>query len=534
VEQIADQLLLGLAALHNHKLFHGDLRRSNIFFSEAPNANNFVGHTWIADTVLGALTHWSHGQFRPALSPMYFPPEFRGQPQEPSAKADLYSLGVLVSELLLGTKAIEEAHQAAVDANSSLWKSLSPRLKSLRVGRRLRYLLGTLVADQDERPADGTEAIKLLRRWRTKSVWMWCTMFAIVGILFGGSGIRAITFSAGEVAQREANARALLEKKVAEQAAGLENKQAEIERLKEQLARIERHDPPPASEKPAAAWQAILRPDRDATPQRDRHFEQEEKALRAKHEELINTDPKQAKVFGDWLKNYRDLRVGRRAHEWFETDEEMKRLFANATREPWERATWKLAEQHLTDLGEAAKSWQKCADVPNPTEEGLIQRIAICREPVKEILRKWLDDFKGHANWTLRVVSDRAPEGNGTWRTVSVLGSGKTEPMNRAWPDAGSHSYIDKPRDASFEWKIGEPIIVTLKCDRSIWLVGYRPCRLYDDSFTGPLAAWKLNQKGKSEQDGFVLEYEVLNCPGPPAKWFRTVPTDAANILGGK
>src|SRR5207245_578584 len=108
-------------------------------FSDKPSGNNFTGHVWIADTVIGGLTHWSHGKFRPSLPPSYFPPEWYDKPKEPSPKADLYFLGVLLSELLLGPKAVDDAQQSAQEVKTSLWTSLAPQLKRFRGGRQLRF-----------------------------------------------------------------------------------------------------------------------------------------------------------------------------------------------------------------------------------------------------------------------------------------------------------------------------------------------------------------------------------------------------------
>ena len=180
---MAKQLLAGLAALHALRVPHGDLRLRNVSLSAVPGPNAFTGYLWIMDTAIGGLPFWSGSRFASQGGASDYPPEWHGKPGEPSPRADLYALGVMLCEALLGTEAIARARKrAAKDSKVSLWSLLKPRLEWWRGGNLRRNwmrdlhargamtaLIKMLLAEQHEQPADAAEALRQLQSREDKS-----------------------------------------------------------------------------------------------------------------------------------------------------------------------------------------------------------------------------------------------------------------------------------------------------------------------------------------------------------------------------
>jgi serine/threonine protein kinase len=513
VLQIADQVLAGLAGLHRLGVFHGDLRRANVFLSEPPTGDTFAGTAWIADTAIGGLIQRDTPS--PIWAPQYFPPEWGGKSKEASAKADLYFLGVLLSELLLGTSAVCDAHQLSQENKTSLWASLAPQLKPVRVGRQLRFLLKMLLANVEERPADAVEAQRRIKSWQVRNQRQLGVAAVLIAMAVGSLAL-FVRPSNAQVERREEEARSDGSEEATDQAAeqiqGLEKR---IHDLEGQVA----SGPPPNDA--ARAWRERLRPDGD--------FRKEQEGLNALYEELNKAHPDQAGLIKKWLAQYKEWRD--RSLVWFAKDQAMRDLFRDATQQPWDAARWKPAERHLGDLRIAADIWKKWMDTPAMTSDGLDKEIPGRGESVERILRKWLDDTRGRGDWSLRLISGVAPEGHGTARTVWIKGSEWSEPLDQEWPNETKHTFSD-PKEVQFKWKTGEPITMALKCDWSAWQAGRRPYRIYDDSIKGPLAICKLHFTGVSAQDDFSLKYEVVNCPGPPREAFGL--GGSKQLVGGK
>ena len=249
----------------------------------------------------------------------------------------------------------------------------------------------------------------------------------------------------------------------------------------------------------------------------------------ALYEELQKTNPVEAKTVGDWLTSYRSLR--NRCGPWFKCDDEMERLFLEARRTPWNAAKSDRAERRLTDLKKACDEWKRWAD-SNMKPEELDNQISGYDLEVEKLLRTWLNNVRSQTKWTLRLKSGKAPEGYGLARTVSVYGTAWSRSYHD-WSSATKQTYVanDKP-DIKFDWTPGQPISLELRYDGWRGRAQWGPRCIYDDSFQGPLALWRLNATGRSAQDGFELTYEVIDCPGPPREAVRGL--DPTSALEGK
>ncbi|MBI3463834.1 MAG: protein kinase [Planctomycetes bacterium] len=150
------QLLLGLAGLHRRQIAHGDLRLKNVFL--AHDGDTGQPTAWIADAAIGNLAWLTQGTMKDTDSAHYRPPEWKGNTCQPSMKADLYALGLVACELLLGTHAIPKEDDSL--AEGLAWAHVRPKLKAASVPRATRQLIKTLLSDKDSRPNNADEAVR--------------------------------------------------------------------------------------------------------------------------------------------------------------------------------------------------------------------------------------------------------------------------------------------------------------------------------------------------------------------------------------
>jgi serine/threonine protein kinase len=185
VKQIVERLLIGLAALHQRGIAHGDLRLSNIFLSESPACGRFPGNVWIGDVATGGLSFWSEGRFVPAL-PKAFPPEWGVKPGAPGSKADLYALGVLISQALVGRSVIDSPYETTEQDQPS-YDKLAARLEKRNIpAPELLFLAKRLLASEDNRPADATAVQKEIGDRRRLNRWLrWIAAGATALIIVG-------------------------------------------------------------------------------------------------------------------------------------------------------------------------------------------------------------------------------------------------------------------------------------------------------------------------------------------------------------
>jgi phosphoribosyl 1,2-cyclic phosphodiesterase/anti-anti-sigma regulatory factor len=139
-----EQLCTALAALHQHGIVHGDLRPKNIVIS-GPHVQ--MGRT----PLFAQATH---------ISPEAYDSPERLRKEPVTMRTDVYSLGVILYELLLG------AHPFAAESDElrltlQLYSQpQSPRLRWPEIPEALeRYLLKMLAHTPDERFATGSEVL---------------------------------------------------------------------------------------------------------------------------------------------------------------------------------------------------------------------------------------------------------------------------------------------------------------------------------------------------------------------------------------
>jgi len=509
---IAEPLLLALVELHRHAIAHGDVRPESVFVSqELSAAKPFDGNVWLADAALGNLGWWSNGKLLSNGSKKYFPPEWKGTPREPSFKADLYALGVLLKRL----------HNGLPSGNSKVLSSRS-RLENARWRRRfgsegaLQYLLSHLLADEAERPADASSAMQRFRMHNKKAARRKSAAIVVLGLMLifalwhgareGGHSDGVIELQ-GKLQQSSALLDAAQRK--------VQEKDADIAALQKRLSEV---DPSPHHLK--GQWKSILEAQENFTV-----------VLDSLRNESAKLSPADQQVFNGWIKRFRDLKERDHLAIWFEwaksRDGGLLSKLRKTTADP---AKMDELQSELERWNEAAKLWNAWAhddeiriDKGNGRDD-LNGKIASRSEPIKVILNEWMDAIEKNDNWKLRLLSGVAPAGHGTRRVIWV----REEMDDHMWVDEIEGDYRQMPCEIVFDWKPGDPISVALSNGASAWKLGLGWSMLIDQSVGGPLALWRLHQAGKVELDGFVLKFEIENCPGPP----RELPLSINTQLG--
>lgn len=161
---IAEQVCMSLSCAHRHSIAHLDLKPANIMLTESGTDKYFVklvdfgisrliGHTnasWLAED-------------QTAGSPAYVSPEQLTAGAQIGTKADLYSLGVILYEMLTGSPPFQD-EDPVKEAMARLSRSARP-LADLRPDLPLevsRVLSGLLSVDPNDRPASADDLRKQL------------------------------------------------------------------------------------------------------------------------------------------------------------------------------------------------------------------------------------------------------------------------------------------------------------------------------------------------------------------------------------
>jgi Protein kinase domain len=148
--EIARQICAGLAAAHERGVIHRDLKPANVMLDGA-------GKIRITDFGLAGLAASIRGVDVRAGTPAYMAPEQLAG-KEVTAKSDIYSLGLILYEILTGKRAFEAAtlpeliklrEQGTVTNPSSIVRDLDPLIE--------RVMLRCLEKDPAQRPASALQ-----------------------------------------------------------------------------------------------------------------------------------------------------------------------------------------------------------------------------------------------------------------------------------------------------------------------------------------------------------------------------------------
>jgi serine/threonine-protein kinase len=153
--EIARQICAGLAAAHERGVIHRDLKPANVMLDGA-------GKIRVMDFGLAGVAASIKGADVRAGTPAYMAPEQLAG-REVSSKSDLYSLGLILYEILTGKRAFEAAtlpelmkqrESGAITNPSTLVRDLDPLIE--------RVILRCLESDPEKRPATAFEVAAAL------------------------------------------------------------------------------------------------------------------------------------------------------------------------------------------------------------------------------------------------------------------------------------------------------------------------------------------------------------------------------------
>jgi serine/threonine-protein kinase len=153
--EIARQICAGLAAAHERGVIHRDLKPANVMLDGA-------GKIRITDFGLAGIAADMRGEDVRAGTPAYMAPE-QLSGKEVTAKSDIYSLGLILYEILTGKRAFEastlaelikQRESGTITNPSTLIRDLDPLIE--------RVILRCLETDPDKRPASALQVAAAL------------------------------------------------------------------------------------------------------------------------------------------------------------------------------------------------------------------------------------------------------------------------------------------------------------------------------------------------------------------------------------
>lgn len=581
VREVLRQIALGLSHLHQH-VPHGDLCLRSIRVNKVPLS--LETEVAIADLEVGQIAKCSSLSVIPDGFQQNRPPEWKGDNTDlPTMFGDVYAIGLIGAQLLLGTQNFSAAQIAAINTKQPLVEVLAMRLIDQRISRAMRRILNQFLATAPKaRPQNGQAALDLL----TTSFWqkrgrLLETIAAVILVVacrllalsYEKSRIEEIVHQHKEEVAKLEQALAGKTKEFDELNVRLDQKTREAESKAEQLAAVTRdfdstqaqrkHDEEKLKQIEGLVKQLPTPPDlanrirtnlgtplvddpKEKAKEHSDRAQEHWRALKvdqpiAKLFEGIEGIRKERKVPDDQYKLMKEWveRLNTRISDWSSwtsrqrTEEaEFVDAWLKFRKAPWDESLRESADQTSKAFQKASKIWRDYAP-SNKSESwdvfrGNLETAAKAQTNpiVEKILNAWMTEFSRRDSWTLQLGEAKGAAGNGRWRLITVYLDGEFHKEDlREWETETSHDY--RPTDVSTDWRRGKPIKVLVEGERNY--IGARP-DFIDQTFGGPVAIWSLHEAGTIGTQEYSLAIDVKDCPGPP----RSVPISLSKRLANE
>lgn len=534
-----EPLLEGLASLHSHGIAHGDVCEYSVAVDGSAGEHSRLAGVWIANAAIGGLAWWSGGQLAPPHAREYLPPEWDGATQSPSAQADLYALGLLLCRVALGTEAVREI-QREENAAMALRAQLLERIRE-RFGRHspMYGLVGTLLSEPMHRPQNAVIALELFRRAVRKEQrrpWLWALVvlacIAVATVVFAGVVRSRAADRQRQLEQHLQEARSTIserDQQLRNAEAIIKNQEPEIQVLPDPIPEPPNPDPEgPSAIRRAQQWW-----------QENASISRESPVLPSSEELAAISNAEIRSEVGKWHARLKKLQFQTGA--WLDrppalsgpAEKEYQEKFPKLMSSPWDKDLDSEVRKVAQSLLDAARAWEEWANRDSLAVAELDALIEGQSPAVQRILKGWRAAMVNRSRWTLRLRSGTAPEGWGVWRYVGVLGRDD-------WVYSGDHKWDSPTRhvypqsgpvpEISFLWSMGNPTGVCLYGERRWGTFGLKRSLLISgessgSSFEGPLAVWRMHHAGQAKEGKFKLEFDVVDCPGPPRNWRPRLPS---------
>ena len=157
-----EQLLEGLAELHAVGLPHGSWQLSSLLLDthSVDSSTKII----LGDAVGGRIPWMSKGERLKDNLSAFFPPEWNGRLQSPSPQADVYALGLVACEMLLGRDAVRKVKEQCEQSTASparLRQQLLNKIQNKGISRRGRRTLNRMLEPNPQlRPAHAAAVIQ--------------------------------------------------------------------------------------------------------------------------------------------------------------------------------------------------------------------------------------------------------------------------------------------------------------------------------------------------------------------------------------
>ncbi len=550
-DRVAENMLEALANLHKHEITHGDVRPQNAYFEPECVARRSV---WLADTAIGQLPCWSEGSQQDPESSYYRPPELRDEfSPQPTKKADLYALGLMLAECTLGAAANRQR-----EAQPIRRAELVRQLKEAGASARLQLVIRRMLAPEAERPADAGEVLALYRKSpiSAKAFRSWqgaAAALALMLVVVAGYSM----FGDPKIVFQERIAR--LEQKVAEVNADLEERtsklkeknseynnllttldlpesivkrklfeaEEDIKKLENEIFICCRGGVSEGEGRARKRWKVEIggvAPIEEPSQLTMNDLEGVSKSV-LENEEYLKYfsawdqayDEWKAEDLNQWVRHARNDQ-GEVARGREEIQSLLTRLAAS-TVEPWSAEKRDAITQYLANLNQARKAWDRFALSDSDFRD---EKFEDQEEPVQRICMGWKKDFRDKIQaWRLRLKKGHVKAAKDTDRyvTISTDAGGYEDAESNIkgwheWDKTTAHEY--NPGDIwPFDWKAGTSITVMLT-HKVAW--NGLDFDFIDQEIPGPVAIYRLHKQGRVGVDESFLTLEVVDCPGPPLK----------------